>query len=279
MNYFNFHTHTNFCDGAAEPEAYVQEAIKNKLTSLGFTCHSPLPFENGYSIKENNIVLYVSTVRNLQSKYRDRINIFLGTEFDFVPGMSDDFESLRKKLNPDYFISSVHLVRNRENGKLWFIDGPERNYTSGLTSVFNDDIKLAVTTYFEQVSQMITSLQPDIIGHIDKVKMHNKGHFFSEEETWYTDIISQVLDVVEKTKCIIEVNTRGLYKKRCDSFYPGIYFLKEIYRRKIPVTISSDAHIPEELILYYDEAARTLKDIGFKTIKCLSGKTWQDVAI
>jgi histidinol-phosphatase (PHP family) len=279
MNYFNFHTHTIYCDGKAAPEEYVKEALTRKMTALGFSCHSPLPFDNGYSIKEHNIEKYVSEIRSLQEKYKEQIQVFLAFEFDYVPGISEDPVPLKKRMNTDYIIGSVHLVRNKQNGKLWFIDGPESNYINGLSSVFDNDIKLAVTTYFEQVTEMAIGTKPDIIGHIDKVKMHNKDRYFSEGEGWYKKLTDQLLDNVKKAGCIIEINTRGIYKKRCDSLYPGVDILKEIHNRNIPVTISSDAHLPSELILYYDETIEVLKEIGFKTIKYLSGKIWEDLVI
>ncbi|MFH0865465.1 MAG: histidinol-phosphatase [Bacteroidota bacterium] len=279
MNYFNFHTHTIYCDGKAQPEDYVKEAVKRKMSALGFSCHSPLPFDNGYSIKEHNIEKYVSEIRALKEKYNKQINIFLGFEFDYVPGLSDDVYLLKQRMATDYVIGSVHLVRNRENGRLWFIDGPEKNYLTGLQDTFNNDIKLAVQAYYYQISEMVLTQNPDIIGHIDKIKMHNKNRFFSEDEDWYKDLINQLLDIVQKNGCVVEVNTRGIYRKRCDSLYPGVNILKKIYKRNIPVTISSDAHLPVELILYYDETIGILKDIGFNSIKYFSGKIWQDIPL
>lgn len=279
MNYFNLHTHTIYCDGKAQPEDYVKEAVKRKMTALGFSCHSPLPFDNGYSIKEHNIEKYVSEIRSLQEKYKKQIQIFLGFEFDYVPGISENPVTLKQKMNADFIIGSVHLVRNKQNGKLWFIDGPESNYINGLASVFDNNIKLAVTTYFEQVTEMVTRIKPDIIGHIDKVKMHNKNRFFSENDKWYKELSDKLLNTVKETGCIIEVNTRGIYKKRCDSLYPGVEILNEVHRKKIPITVSSDAHLPGELISYFDEAIKILKDIGYKTIKYFSGKTWQDIPV
>lgn len=279
MNYFNLHTHTIYCDGKNQPEDYVKEAVKKEMSALGFSCHSPLPFDNGYSIKEYDIEKYVTEIRLLQEKYKKQLQIFPGFEFDYVPGISENPEPLRKRMNADFIIGSVHMVRNKQNGKLWFIDGPESNYINGLASVFDNNIKLAVTSYFEQVTEMALKLQPDIIGHIDKVKMHNKNRFFLEKDSWYKKLTGHLLDIVKRTGCIIEVNTRGIYKKRCDSLYPGVNILKGLYKRKIPVTVSSDAHLPGELISCFDEAIKILKDIGFKTIKCLSGKTWKDIPI
>ncbi|HNW96865.1 MAG TPA: histidinol-phosphatase [Bacteroidales bacterium] len=279
MNYFNFHTHTLYCDGKAEPEDYVKEAIEKKMTAIGFTCHSPLPFENGYSIKQNNIGNYINDIRGLQKKYSNKIKVYIGTEFDFVPGMSDDFTVLKNTLMPDYFIASVHLVRNNENKKLWFIDGPEINYSEGIETIFNNNVELAVRTYYEQVTLMVSKLKPDIIGHIDKVKMNNKNRYFTENEEWYKKLVNHLLDTVQKAGSIVEVNTRGIYKKRCESTYPGKEILKEIYIRKIPVTISSDAHLPCELILCFDDTIELLRNIGFKTIKYFTGIDWIDISI
>jgi histidinol-phosphatase (PHP family) len=279
MNYFNYHTHTLYCDGKDTPEEFIKEAIRLEMTAIGFSSHSPLPFNNEYSIKANRVEDYKNEVLSLQEKYKEQIRVFLALEFDYVPGMSDNFSLLINQLSLDYCIGSVHLIKNKKTGVLWFIDGPEINYTHGVSHVFQNNIKLAVQSYFEQISEMIVSQKPTIIGHIDKIKMHNKGRYFSEEESWYKDLLTKTLEVASRNGSIIEMNTRGIYKKRCDSYYPGIFALKQICKMNIPVTISSDAHKPNEITLCFPEAINLLKDIGFKKIKYFTGKTWGDQSI
>ena len=274
MNYFNFHTHTLYCDGNDTPEAYVKEAIRKEMTAIGFSSHSPLPFDNEYSIKENKLEEYKTEIRGLQQKYKDKIEIFLALEFDYVSGISDNFDILKKSAGLDYTIGSVHLVKSKFSNSLWFIDGPDINYTHGLSHIFKNNIKFAVESYFAQIQKMIITQKPDIIGHIDKVKMNNKGRFFSEDEPWYKELAIKTLEVAAKTNCIIEVNTRGIYKKRCDSLYPGIFLLKEILKLNIPITISSDAHLPDELTAFFPETIGILKDIGFKEIKYFKRNGW-----
>ena len=126
---------------------------------------------------------------------------------------------------------------------------------------------------------MIITQKPDIIGHIDKVKMNNKGKFFSEEESWYKELAKKTLEITAKTNCIIEVNTRGIYKKRSDSLYPGIFLLQEIYKMGIPITLSSDAHSTDELTAYFPETISILKDIGFEKLKYFTSKGWIDQSI
>ncbi len=77
--------------------------------------------------------------------------------------------------------------------------------------------------------------------------------------------------ISKETDCIIEVNTRGLYKKRSDTFFPSPEILEQVYHLNIPVTLSSDAHLPGDLDSYYPEAIDLLKDIGFKELVYLEG--------
>jgi histidinol-phosphatase (PHP family) len=276
MRYFNYHTHTLYCDGWDTPETFIKEAINRNMSAIGFSSHAPLSIENDYCISENKLDVYKTKIRNLQKKYHEQIDVFLGLEIDYIPGILDDFSVLQKQLALDYIIGSVHLVKEIKSGNLWFIDGPEKNYIKGLSDIFQNNIKLAVQKYFEQVSEMISLQKPTIVGHIDKVKMNNKGRFFSEDEPWYKDLLLQTLKVASNAGCIIEVNTRGIYRKRSGSLYPGIIALQEIYRLNIPVTVNSDSHKPDELTSYFPETMKILKNIGFKKIKCFNGKIWED---
>lgn len=279
MNYFNYHTHTLYCDGKEGPESFIQEAIRKEMKAIGFSSHSPLPFDNGYSIKSNQLDVYQKQIRDLQTKYKDTIAVFLALEFDYIPGISSDFSILKNSMNLDYTIGSVHLVKEERSGLLWFIDGGRANYEEGINKLFNGAVEKAVEAYYLQVQEMIISQQPDIIGHIDKVKMYNKNQFFSEQDKWYKKLVKDTLTIVSKSKSIIEVNTRGIYKKKCDSLYPGIEILKEIYKMDIPITISSDAHSPQELTSLFPETIAVLKDIGFKKIKYFTTQAWKDCLI
>jgi histidinol-phosphatase (PHP family) len=280
MKLFNLHTHTNYCDGLEIPEAYVKKAIELGFESLGFSGHAPLPFENTFAIANDELNFYAMEIRDLQEQYKDEIEIYLSLEFDYIPDMLDDFSIYQNQLALDYTIGSVHLVRNAENGKLWFTDGSKQStYDEGLKEVFNNDIQKAVTAFYAQTNQMIETQKPDIIGHLDKIKMHNKNRFFRENEDWYIKLVDESLDLAKANDCIIEINTRGLYKKRCDTFFPGTEILKKIKSLNIPITISSDAHKPEDLNQYLAEALNTLKELGFKEIIKLRKGEWTTVEI
>lgn len=270
----NLHTHSLFSDGKASPEAVVREALRQKLNCLGFSDHAPVPFENDFSIKQHELTAYCTEIRRLQQTYQAEIAILLALEIDYIPGLMEGFSHFKKEADLDYVIGSVHLVGKEKPENLWFIDGPlVETYDAGLEQFFGKDIQLAVKAFFSQTNQMIENEVFDVIGHFDKIKMHNKNRYFTEDENWYRKLVFETLDLIKKNNLIVEVNTRGLYKKRAQDFFPSSWILKQLAVMDIPVIVSSDAHQPEEIQLLFPEAFQALKATGHKkTMRFVDGK-------
>lgn len=277
---YNLHQHTVFSDGSAEPEAYVQKALALGFRALGFTEHSPLPFPTPFSLKEEKADAYVRDTAWLKEKYHGRLAVYRALEFDFIPGISENLAFWRNRLHLDYAIGSVHLVRPPAEDSLWFIDGPQREkYDEGLKNLFGNDIKKAVTTYYHQVNQMIESQPFEVVGHLDKIKMHNANRYFREEEKWYRHLVEETLRLIKEKELIVEVNTRGMYKKRADSLFPDHQTLQRVHELKIPVFISSDAHSPDELNLLMDYAEKKLMETGFRSVAFFDEGKWNEVSL
>lgn len=264
MQQFNFHTHSIFSDGKSTPDDVVVEAINQGLKAIGFSDHSPVPFENSFAIKNDEIDNYITTIRSLREKYKNQIDVYCSMEMDFIPGIVKDFKQTKETLGLDYMIGSVHLVGNDIN-RLWFIDGSKmETYDEGLYNYFDGDIKKGVRAFFHQYNEMIETEEFDIVGHFDKIKMHNRGRYFSEEDKWYRDYLMETLTLIKEKSLIVEINTRGIYKKRSDDFYPSTWTFPLMKEMSIPVVISSDSHKAEELSLCFDEAEKALKAAGYK---------------
>lgn len=270
MKLFNFHTHTRYCDGSDEPEQYVTTAINKQFQALGFSGHAPIPYNFDWSIKKDNVLQYVREIADLKIKYQQQLPIFLGLEADYIPEIMGNFNEIKRKYGLDYVIGSVHLVKNAEKNEIWFIDGDEKFYIEGMENIYSHNAEKAVHDYYYQVMDMIANEKPDVVGHIDKIRMNNKGRYFSANEPWYDLLIAKLVDVIAKYGVIIEVNTRGIYKKRCETLFPEERILKLLYERDIPITLNSDAHKPEELDVLLMETIDYLKDLGFKHLYVLS---------
>ena len=258
----NYHTHSLYCDGKSTLEEHVREAEKQGLLQLGFSSHSPVPFENSFAISEEKLPEYIQEIDQLQQK--TDVKLLKSLECDFIPGMTVDFAERQKVCGLDYIIGGVHLVRPPHGDGLWFIDGSKQEiYDDGLRDLFDNNIKAAVTTFWEQTFEMLETQKMDIIAHFDKIKMHNRDRFFTEDETWYKVLADKAIQLIKRHDVIIEVNTRGLYKKRCDHFYPSTELLMKARKADIPVLISRDAHKAEELMLYVPEAIAELQRCGY----------------
>lgn len=279
MQLFNLHTHSNFSDGKANAEDVVIEAINQGLEVLGFSDHSPVPFENTFAIKNDNVNNYITTIKSLKEKYQDKIDIYCSMEMDFIPGIVKNFKKTKEELGLDYMIGSVHLVGN-DIERLWFIDGSKvETYDEGLNNYFNGDIKKGVKAFFYQYNELIETEEFDIVGHFDKIKMHNRDRYFLEEDKWYRDLLMETLTLIKEKSLIVEVNTRGIYKKRSSDFYPSTWILPIMREMNIPVVISSDAHLPNELTLCFKQAEEALKTAGYKETMCFKNGTFNGIGL
>ncbi len=276
----NLHTHTVFSDGKSSPEEVVKAAIDFGLQSIGFSDHAPVPFANAFSIPDGELANYSTKIKQLKTEYANQIEILLSLEVDHIPGLMDDFFIKNPDLELDYTIGSVHLVGAHDPTNLWFIDGPQREiYDDGLQQFFGGDIRKAVKAFYHQTNRMLEHQTPDIIGHLDKIKMHNQHRFFSEDEPWYRALVRETLQLISEKEVIVELNTRGKYKGRSDSLFPSDWILKEMNTLKIPVIVSSDAHQAQELILLFDEAIEALKMAGYHSIRNFRNKQWQEQSL
>lgn len=276
MKLFNFHTHCHYCDGSAAPADYVEEAIRQGFEALGFSSHSPLPLTNKFALQgDEKLLAYAGEIRQLKAKFQDQISLYLGLELDFIPEITKPFDYFKNLAGLEYTIGGVHLIKNPDNKELWFIDGPLRQtYDDGIKLLFGDNVREAITTYWQQIRKMISTQKPDIVAHLDKIKMHNKNRYFREDETWYEEQIDQTLELIKQVGTIVEVNTRGIYKGRSEELFPGTKILQKIRQLGIPVTISADAHRPEELSGYFDQTFITLKSIGFDRLMFFTREGW-----
>lgn len=281
MSWTNYHSHTNYCDGTNTPEDYIKKALALGMPTYGFSSHAPIPFfECKWAMKLEELQDYVDEVYRLKKKYEDRIEILLGLEVDYLPDKMGPKADFLQTAGLDYAVGSIHFVDAFANGRGWEIDGPLETFKKGLNEIFGGDAKAAVTRYYELTREMLVEDCPEIVGHLDKIKMQNlREHFFSEDEKWYRDEVMQTLEAISKTDAIMEVNTRGLYKKRANETYPSKWVLEEAFKLGIPVQINSDGHTPDEILGEFGTAAEMLLNVGYDSCVILIDGEWSEVGL
>ena len=297
MQNFNLHTHSIYSDGKSQPYEIVEEAIRQGLKTLGFSEHSPLPFDNNFSVKSDDMPFYVAEIAQLKEEFKDQIDIYCALEADYLTGVSEPFAVTKEKFQLDYLIGGVHLVidpvpelvpepvEGREGpsslaDQIWFIDGPKWEvYDEGLQKFFDGDIRRAVRRFFDQSNEMIENEQFDIIAHFDKIKMHNRDRYFHEDEPWYRKLALETLDLIREKGLVMEINTRGIYKKRYNGFYPSPWLMEEACKMGVPAIISADAHHFSEITLEFEAAEEALKRTGYRSVVNFKDGQWIEVPL
>lgn len=275
MSWFTYHTHSYFCDGKFPPEEYVRSAINKGFFSIGFSSHFPLPFTTKWAMIAERLPDYLAQIESLRNKYAGKIEIYTGAEVDYVPGQLTVKDVAVQSAELDYTIGSVHFVDCYYDGTPWQVDDRHLEFLKGLKEIFRYDIQSAVRRYFSLTREMVKETQPTIIGHLDKIKVQNwDNQFYEENERWYHNEVVATLETIQRHGCILEVNTRGIYKRRALHTFPSPWILEIARELNIPITLSCDAHHPDELKLEFKKTAAMLRELGYQTLHVLSNGTW-----
>lgn len=275
MLWANYHSHCNYCDGKGTMEQYAEEAAKKGFVAYGYSSHAPLPFDNSWSMKVSDLDAYMSHVEQLKETWKGKMQIYAGLEVDFIPGKIGPNSGFLRNIGLDYTIGSIHFIDAFEDGKPWEIDGLHTVFRDGLEKIFHHDIEKVIQRYFELTRQMLLEDCPDVLGHLDKIKIQNPYEkYYSEEAPWYRKEIMKTLETAKETGLIVEVNTRGVYKKVA-ALYPSPWVLALMKEMDIPVMLNSDSHHTREIDGAFEAAAQTLLDVGYKKLHVLYDNKWQ----
>jgi histidinol-phosphatase (PHP family) len=279
MPWVNYHSHSLFCDGKALPEDFIIPAIEKGFPAYGYSSHAPVPFASRWNMAPEKLAGYRAELTRIKSEYAGRIEVYAGLEVDYIDGLWGYRQSGLHRQGFDYCIGSVHYIGRFPDGSHFCFDGEPEAFFKGIGTLYQHDFTRAIKTYYQSVMRMVEVDKPDIIGHLDKIKMHNSLRpYLNEEEGWYINLVEETLDIISQNGCILEVNTRGLYKHNPPLLYPGVWVLKRALEKKIPVMLNSDCHHPGEIDSGFDYTSAILREIGFRTLRVLYHNQWQEVA-
>jgi len=279
-NWSNFHCHSNFSDGKGTPEDIIKKAIELNMPAVGISEHSPVPFETAWNLKFENVDKYFEQVKNFKNKYSGKIEVYCGMEVDYISNMQPEILRKSKIDQLDYIIGSIHFLGFLSDGQLWNIDSSGELFKQGMKEIFKNDGIHLVENYYENVANMVKQLKPTIVGHIDKIRLHNTGEsYFAENSAYYKNAALSALEAIKKADCMVELNTRGLYRHNKKEPYPTLWLLKEMRKRGLRVVISSDSHTPDDLVRGFPIALEFLKEAGYESRYTLIGGEWKEIGL
>ena len=234
MSFSNYHTHTLFCDGKNTPEELVKKAIELGMAELGFSAHSDLcPDLDGYR----------KAVRHLAEKYRDKISIKLGIEYDYY--FDVDTEPY------DYVIGGVHYLER--NGEIFPLDQSKDDFLPLADKYYGGDFYALCEHYFETLTKVYDKTGCDILAHFDLVTKYNEGNtLFDPSHPRYIRAAEAALDVLTKKPVIFEINTGVIARGHRNDAYPALNLLDIILKSGCDTILSSDCHDADYLTASFD---------------------------
>ena len=262
----NCHTHTTFCDGKASPQEMADAALAHGFVSLGFSAHSPLPYENNWALQSEDLPLYLKTISELAKAYADRIEIITGIELD---------ADSQIELSPySYTIGSLHTLH--KDGLGFPVDADPALLRECCHELFVDDFYALMRYYFEALYEYVKRQPFTVLGHFDLPLKYNKGGcFINEEDRRYQTLALEALDGILdlRPELIVEINTGGIPRAGRPYPYPAPVLLKRLRERGARMTLTSDAHRPDGIAAAYKETCALLTALGItKLYRLQNGK-------
>lgn len=260
MQNFNYHTHTYRC-GHADPnmsdEDYVNEFIKKGFKKIAFTDH--VPEQNNYDTRKrmrmniNEVEEYLASIKSLQKKYKDIIEIETGFEVEYLECEKEYLFKLKKEV--DRINLGQHFVLTEDGKTLKMFRRHE----------FSDSDLLC---YADTIVKALELGIPDIIVHPDLYMLGRSA--FGEVEAEVANIICAA---AEKYNVPIEINltepSMFISKLLTKISYPCKEFWEIASNYNVGVLYGVDAHYKEQIRNYEESIDLANEIIGEDTIKKL----------
>ncbi|KAF9191120.1 histidinolphosphatase [Haplosporangium sp. Z 11] len=299
---FSFHSHSGqFCMHAKGTlEQVVQSAIQRQFSIYGLSEHMPrykpeqlYPEESHLTVQdlENMYDQFLQEAQRLQLKYTDKICLLIGLETEFFDTHSIDLvrrlrEPQRKCLattagattkeivlpQVQYIVGSLHHIHGIP------LDFSQELYLHALDVVGQGSWETLFREYFNAQFEMLQGLQPEVVGHLDLVRIffssikgchhrHSSGdkheHEHKQEQRQDQNqnqnqltqklwaLIKRNVDYVIAYGGLFELNSRA-WKKGLADAYPQRDILEYILSKNGRVTLSDDSHGPDDVGMFYN---------------------------
>ncbi len=216
----NYHTHTTRCHHAVGTEReYVEQAIREGLTVLGFSDHVPMPYKSNIRMDQSQIEDYVQTLLSLREEYKDSIDILIGYEVEYSLKYFDNMMNAITQYPVDYLIQGQHFVPDEVHGV----------YEGAPTS----DEKILKDYVDFTIEGMKTGLF-SYLAHPDLVNFHG-------DDKTYLKHMERLITAANDLDLPLEVNMYGFIDKRN---YPSSLFFDLASKMESRFVIGCDAHYP-----------------------------------
>ena len=258
---YESHCHTPLCKHAhGEPAEYAAEALARGLKGIIFTCHCPLPDRISHTVRmtPEQYDHYVGLIAATRELYAGRLDVRLGLESDYYPGVEPWLEKLHARAPLHHVLGSVHPQVPDYRARF-----------------FKGDWFAYQQLYFDHLARSAETGLYDTLAHPDLIKNESPPDWNLAR---IQPDLERALDRIAATGVAMELNTSGL-SKSIREINPSPTILRLMQARGIPVVLGADAHRPTRVADGYTAALQTLQQAGYTEISFFLDRRRQTVAI
>src|SRR3954468_12009147 len=239
---------------AGNAERYRDVATERGVTELGVSEHVHRftaaldvwrhPFWRANAV--DDLDAYVSFVR-------EETDLRLGIEADFIVGREDRMANLLDAHEWDYVVGSVHFLGD------FAVDIDDD--TDGWGHETSPD--RIWRRYSETLARAAGTGMYDIIAHPDLVKVWGRGRPLPDRDLRF--YYEPAVEAIAGAGVAMEMSTAGL-RKPAGELYPSRPLLEMAVDAGIPIALSSDAHLADDVGRDYDAAVAELEAVGVREL-------------
>ena len=247
----SIHTHTEFCDGKDTMEKMASAAARAGFETLGFSPHSPLPYDNDWAMRSSDYPAYFEMIDTLKKRYAGKLDIYAGIEWDAQT------EGLPEGL--DYVIGAVHSLVKK--GECFPVDSSKELLLSARDRLYGGDFLELCREYYAEVASSALRAQVDIVAHLDLVTKYNKdGDVLDENDPEYLSLAKNCIDTIldARPDVFFEINTGVMMRAGKKYPYPAPALLDYLCRNGARLVLTCDCHRASLLGGGYNEARKLL---------------------
>ncbi|MGI6344332.1 MAG: histidinol-phosphatase [Bacillota bacterium] len=236
-------------------EQFLRQAERVGIAELGIVEHL-------YRFVEARPALYNDWVAKRQTQHLDDFleliarakqrgwPVKLGLEVDYIPGKEDAIRQVTQGLPLDFLIGSVHWLGD------WCFDADAASWEGR-------DLLQVYRQYYDVLAQAVESGLFDILGHPGNIAYFGFTPRWDDRRRIEASFLERIRPL--RRQICLEVNTGGLLRPGHTRF-PSLGLLRHLRSLDFDITLSSDAHRPEDVGYAFADTVALLRQMTFQNL-------------
>ncbi len=262
MQNYTYHSHNNsqgVFDGRCSAEEMIAKAEEIGFEAIGVSNHLCVhpnmtkTHRMFFSDFDKALDIYKKSYAEIdEAAARHKIKVLKGFEVDYFPSARwrDWFEKIIRQLDYDYLIGATHFICSADEQRICNIF-----HLNTLPPISPEEFDEMLHGYWNNVLGAINSGYFNFIAHFDYCTQFN----LCNDETW-DDVKWQVIEALSARRLPFEINTGGFDK--IGRPFPEWRWTTELLKRNVPIVLSCDSHMPEQIGRHFAEAEDFLRRQG-----------------